>query len=34
MEEIFDGYVCMLESVCKQQLQDNQRPCCDCDYCI
>lgn len=34
MEEIFEGYVCTLEGVCKQPLKDGQTPCCDCDYCI
>ena len=34
MQEIFDGYVCTFEGVCKQPLQDGQPPCCDCDYCV
>ncbi len=34
MQEIFDGYVCTFEAVCKQPLQDGQPPCSDCDYCV
>lgn len=33
MREIFDGFLCKLDSCCKE-LVDNTTPCADCEYCI
>lgn len=33
MREIFDGYLCELDSCCKE-LIDNNTPCSGCEHCI
>jgi hypothetical protein len=33
MREIFDGFLCELDSCCKE-LKDNDTPCADCEHCI
>lgn len=33
MREVFDGFLCELDSCCKE-LIDNNTPCADCEHCI
>jgi hypothetical protein len=33
MREVFDGFLCELDSCCKE-LVDNTTPCADCGHCI